>query len=54
MKIKNLKTWDYVKTRVYDLTNIFAVKPELYLYQLSGGMYYPAIKISDVPEEFLK
>jgi hypothetical protein len=51
-EIKNLKPWDFVKTKVHDLSGIKAAYPEDYLYQLSGNIYYPAIKVSDIPKEF--
>lgn len=51
-EIKNLKPWDFVKTKVHDLSGLKGGDPENYLYQLSNGIYYPAIRTFDVPEEF--
>lgn len=49
-EIKNLKPWDFVKTKVHDVSGV--QYPEQYLYQLSGNIYYPAIKVCDIPKEF--
>lgn len=51
---KNLKDWEFVKTKVHDISGLKDNSPENYLYQLSQGVYYPSIKISDIPNEFLK
>lgn len=51
-EINNLKPWDFVKTKVHDLSGIKSLYPEDYLYQLSSGVYYPAIKVCDIPKEF--
>jgi hypothetical protein len=51
-EIKNLKPWDFVKDKVHNLSGIKAAFPEDYLYQSSNGVYYPAIKITDIPKDF--
>lgn len=51
-EINNLKPWDFVKNKVHDLSGIKAAYPEDYLYQLSNGVFYPAIKKIDIPKDF--
>lgn len=51
-EIKNLKTWDFVKTKPHSLQTIKDTSPSSYLYQLSDGIYYPAIRVSDLPDNF--
>lgn len=48
MKPISLKDWDFVKTKVHDLSGIDGRYPENYYYQLSNGVYYPAARVSDV------
>ena len=51
-EIKNLKPWDFVKTKVHDISGLKGNDPEIYLYQLSNGIFYPAIKTYDIPRDF--
>lgn len=51
-EIKNLKPWDFVKTRVHDISGLNDSNPNDYLYQLSGNIYYPAIRTTDIPKDF--
>lgn len=51
-EIKNLKPWDFVKSKVHDLSGLDGRDPGNYLYQLSNGIYYPAINTWDVPKDF--
>ena len=51
---KSLKSWDFVKDKKHDISRI--KDPEGYYYQLSCGMYYPAVDVFTVaitpePEE---
>ena len=48
MKPTSLKNWSYVKTKVHDLSGIDNKYPEDYYYQLSNGVYYPAVRVIDV------
>lgn len=48
MKATTLKKWDYVKTKVHDLSGINGKYPEDYYFQLSNGIYYPAVRVIDV------
>lgn len=50
---RTLKDWNFVKTKVHDLSGINKEYAEDYYYQLSNGIYYPAVKVIDfekVPE----
>lgn len=47
-----LKSWDYAKRQVHDISGI--TNPEDYLYQLSCGVYYPAIRKVDVRAKRLR
>ena len=51
-EIKNLKPWDFVKTKVHDLSGLKGNDPENYMYQSSNGVYYPAIRTIDIPKDF--
>lgn len=48
MKPTTLKDWDFVKTKVHDLSGIQNCSPEIYYYQLTSGVYYPAVKVRDL------
>lgn len=41
-----LKTWKYVKTKIHDISGLDD-NPEYYMYQLSNGIFYPAIRKID-------
>jgi hypothetical protein len=51
-EIKNLKPWEFVKTKVHDLSGLGDKNPINYLYQLNNGIYYPAINTRDLPKDF--
>jgi hypothetical protein len=42
-----LKDWDFVKTKVHDISGL-KTSPESYYYQLSSGIYYPAVRVVDL------
>jgi hypothetical protein len=42
-----LKDWDFVKTKVHDISGL-KTPPEFYYYQLTNGIYYPAIRAIDL------
>jgi hypothetical protein len=42
-----LKDWDFVKTKVHDISGL-KTPPEFYYYQLTSGVYYPAIRAIDL------
>ena len=46
-----LKDWDFVKSERHDLSSIkkFNQDPSEYLFQFNNGIYYPAIRLSDIP-----
>jgi hypothetical protein len=46
MTPKNLKSWDFVKDKKYDISRI--KEPEGYYYQLNNGIYYPAVDVFTV------
>jgi hypothetical protein len=43
-----LKDWNFVKTKVHDLSGIQNYSPEIYYYQLNNGVYYPAVRVIDM------
>jgi hypothetical protein len=43
-----LKDWNFVKTKVHDLSGIQNYAPETYYYQLNNGVYYPAVRVIDM------
>jgi hypothetical protein len=47
----SLKDWEFVKEKKYDLSSIEKLNqnPSGYLFQFNNGIYYPAIRISDIP-----
>jgi hypothetical protein len=51
-KIINLKAWAVVKTKAHSIENLRESDPSMYLYQLTGGIYYPALRLSDVPDDW--
>lgn len=51
-ELKTLKQWDFVKTKVHDLSGLKDASPDDYLYQLSNGVYYPAVRKVDAKEIF--
>ena len=44
----NLKTWDFVKDKVHDLSGLKDNNPSGYYYQLNNGIYYPAVRTVDI------
>lgn len=44
----NLKDWEFVKTKVHDISGLDGKSPEWYYYQLNNGVYYPAVRVSDM------
>ena len=48
MKPINLKDWEFVKTKVHDISGLKDNSPDGYYYQLNNGIYYPAVRVSDV------
>ena len=48
MKPMNLKNWEFVKTKVHDISGLDGKSPEWYYYQLNNGVYYPAVRVSDM------
>jgi hypothetical protein len=51
-KILGLKAWVIVKDRPHNLDSLKALDPSSYLYQLTCGVYYPAVRLSDIPEDW--
>ncbi len=43
-----LKDWDFVKTKVHDISGLKGTPPEFYYYQYSNGIYYPAVRTIDM------
>ena len=46
-----LKDWDFVKTKVHDISGVSS--PEFYYYQFNNGIYYPAVRkvdLDNIPE----
>jgi hypothetical protein len=42
-----LKDWDFVKTKVHDISGL-KTSPEFYYYQYNNGIYYPAVRTIDM------
>jgi hypothetical protein len=51
-EINNLKSWFYVKNKTNNISQLNGSDPNEYMYQLSNGIYYPTIKITDIPNNF--
>lgn len=43
-----LKDWDFVKTKVHDISGLKGTPPEFYYYQYNNGIYYPAVRTIDM------
>ena len=48
VKPTNLKDWDFVKTKVHDISGLKDNSPSIYYYQLNNGIYYPAVRVVDM------
>jgi hypothetical protein len=48
VKPTNLKDWDFVKTKVHDISGLKDNSPSSYYYQLNNGIYYPAVRVVDM------
>lgn len=46
--ITTLKDWDFVKTKVHDISGLKGTPPEFYYYQHNSGVYYPAVRVQDI------
>jgi hypothetical protein len=51
-KILGLKSWVIVKDKPHNLDTLREQDPSNYLYQLNNGVYYPAVRLSDIPEDW--
>ena len=51
-KILGLKSWEIVKDKLHNLDTLREQDPANYLYQLNNGVYYPAVRLSDIPEDW--
>jgi hypothetical protein len=46
----SLKDWEFVKEKKYDLGSK-VLDPTQYLFQHNNGIYYPVIRLSDIPHD---
>jgi|LakMenEpi03Aug12_release.lakeMendotaPanAssembly.Ray.scaffolds.fasta_scaffold29415_4 hypothetical protein len=45
-----LKDWEFVKSEKHDLSSLKNnLDPSDYLFQFNNGIYYPAVRLFDIP-----
>ena len=59
MKPKTLKTWEFVKNKRHDISQLIRHQqgPEEFYYQFDGYIYSPAVRVIDmdmIPENYKK